>query len=509
MPKQLVRRLAIPFALILLVAGALALSGRSVLAQDAGSSIKLMESSVTSEFPEGYRIKVAAEAENEIKQIAVRMKIGQRTREVYEYMGDEGGEAAGGRGRTLELTPSKSVRAELFRWTNSTSNYIPPGTIITYNFDIEDMEGNQHKTEPEQFVYTDVRYEWKEVTDGLVTVAYHGPVEKRARDVLDTAKRTIDLISPIYGAVHEDPIRVSMYNNAAELVDAYPPRYGAIGHGVIVDGQAHTQEGLVMIEAGGRDALGTTSHEITHIIIHRATFNPRAQNMPSWLNEGLAEFGNLHATIGYDLALEFAVQNDRVLPIMFMRGQPSKGEDIIIFYGQARSIVRWLFRTYGRDKLTEFLSYLRRGNSLDRAFTRAYGGDRIEITNRWREEIGATSYEPPSDEIVKPTPVPQRTLGLYSLTPQAGVQTVGSGQADEPTATPEPTPTPQPTPEPLALAPASEPEKGDEEEELAPAAGSGCFAPAQSAGVLDLTGVAVVAGLAFLGVRRRVWPFGP
>ena len=71
------------------------------------------------------------------------MRIGQRTREVYEYMGDEGGEAAGGRGRTLELTPGKSVRAELFRWTNSTSNYIPPGTIITYNFDVEDVEGNQ------------------------------------------------------------------------------------------------------------------------------------------------------------------------------------------------------------------------------------------------------------------------------------------------------------------------------------------------------------------------------
>ncbi len=508
MPSALAKKAALLLALLLLVAGVFTLSNRTVAAQDAASSIKVTESSIVSEFPEGYRIKVAAEGGSDIKQIAVRMRIGQRTREVYEYMGDEGGEASGGRGRTLELTPSKSVRAELFRWTNSTSNYIPPGTIITYNFDVEDVDGNQYKTEPEQFVYTDVRYEWKEVTDGLVTVAYHGPVEKRARDVLDTAKRTIDLISPIFGAVHEDPIRISMYNNAAELVDAYPPRYGAIGHGVIVDGQAHTQEGLVMIEAGGRDALGTTSHEITHIIIHRATFNPRAQNMPSWLNEGLAEFGNLHATVGYDLALEFAVQNDRVLPIMFMRGQPSKGEDIIIFYGQARSIVRWLFRTFGREKLTEFMSYLRRGNSLDRAFTRAYGGDRIAITNMWREEIGAMPYEPPSNERVRPTPVPQRTLGLYSLTPQAGTQTVGSGQADEPTATPEaePTPTPEPTPEAVAMAPASEPEKADEE--LAPAPGSGCFAPAQSGGVLDLTGVAVVAGLAFLGAGRRVWAVG-
>jgi hypothetical protein len=507
MTFRLTRRLAPALALLLLVGGVFALSNHTVSAQDAASSIKVTESSITSEFPEGYRIKIAAEAENDIKQIAVRMRIGQRTREVYEYVGDEGSEE-GGRGRTLELTPGKSVRGELFRRTNSTSNYIPPGTIITYNFEVEDVAGNIFRTEPEQFVYVDVRYEWKEVTDDFVTVAYHGPVEKRARDVLDTAKRTIDLVSPIYGAVHEDPIRISMYNNAAELVDAYPPRYGAIGHGVIVDGQAHSQEGLVMVEAGGRDALGTTSHEITHIIIHRATFNPTAQNMPSWLGEGLAEFGNLHATIGYDLALEFAVQNDRVLPIMFMRGQPSKGEDIIIFYGQARSIIRWLYRSFGPDRLTEFLSHLKSGNSLDRAFTRAYGGDRVAITNMWREEIGAKLYEPPSGETAKPTPVPQRTLGLYSLTPQAGVQTVGSGQAEEPTATPEPepTPTPEATPEALAVAPVSEPQKADEEEDLAPAAGSGCFAPVQSAGVLDLTGVAVVAGLAFLGVRRRVWP---
>ena len=502
------KRLAAALALILFAGGAFLVTDRSVSAQDASSSIKVSESSIVSEFPEGYRIKVAAEGESDIKQIAVRMRIGQRSREVYEYMGDEGGEASGARGRTLELTPGKSVRAELFRWTNSTSNYIPPGTIITYNFDVEDVDGNVHKTEPEQFIYSDVRYEWKEVTDGLVTVAYHGPVEKRARDVLDTAARVIELISPIYGAVHRDPIRISMYNNAAELVDAYPPRYGAIGHGVFVSGQAHTQEGLVMVEAGGRDALGTTAHEVTHIIIHRATFNPRAQNMPSWLNEGLAEFGNIHATIGYDLALEFAVQNDRVLPIMFMRGQPSQGEDIIIFYGQARSVVRWLYRTYGPDKLNEFMSYIRRGQNLDRAFTNAYGGDRIAITNMWREEIGAKLYEPPSDERVKPTPVPQRTLGLYSLTPQAGVQTVGSGQADEPTATPEsePTPTPEPAPESLALAPATEADQPEGEDEVAPAAGSGCFAPVHSAGVLDLTGVAVVAGLAFLGVRRRFWP---
>ena len=205
MTFRLTRRLAPVLALLLLVGGVFALSNHTVSAQDAASSIKVTESSVTSEFPEGYRIKVATEAENDIKQIAVRMRIGQRTREVYEYMATRAAKRGEAGGRTLELTPGKSVRGELFRRTNSTATYIPPGTIITYNFEVEDVAGNIFRTEPEQFVYVDVRYEWKEVTDGLVTVAYHGPVEKRARDVLETAKRTIDLISPIFGAGARGP----------------------------------------------------------------------------------------------------------------------------------------------------------------------------------------------------------------------------------------------------------------------------------------------------------------
>lgn len=511
MTVDLARKLGPALGLLLLAGAMLVTSAQPVKAQKTTSvPIELVSSSITSEFPDAFRVKVEARGENDITQIALRMRIGQRTRGVYEYMGDEGGLVIGNRGRSLELTAGKNVKAELLWRTNSTANYIPPGTIITYNFEIDDSEGNRLETEREQFIYVDVRYDWKEVTDGFVTVMYHGPVEKRATDVLDTAARTVELISPIYGAVHEDPIRVTMYNNASELVDAYPPRFGAIGHGVIVDGQAHSEEGVVMVEAGGRDALGTTSHEITHIIVHRATFNATAQNMPSWLNEGLAEFGNMHQTVGYDLALEFAVNTDRVLPIMFMRGQPSKGEDIIIFYGQARSIVRWLVRTFGPDTMTEFLSYLKRGDTLDEAFTNAYGGDRVAVTNMWREAAGAIEYVPPSTETSKPTPVPQRTLGLFSLTPQAGVQTVGS-QESEPTATP--TPPPSPTPVTLAVnapesdaSPTPQPgtSEGDEEEKLTPAPGSGCFAPLHGAGALDLTGVAFIVGLAMIGVRRRV-----
>ena len=122
MPSSLAKKLALPFALLVLAVGLFALSDRAVSAQEASaSSIKVMEASITSEFPEGFRVKIAAEGENDIKQIALRMRIGQRTRGVYEYMGDEGGLVIGGRGRSLELTPGKSVRAELYWRTGSTT----------------------------------------------------------------------------------------------------------------------------------------------------------------------------------------------------------------------------------------------------------------------------------------------------------------------------------------------------------------------------------------------------
>ena len=477
----------------------IAVENQAFADQSTPNPIRLTSSSIVSEFPTGFRVKAEVQGTHDIVEIALRMKIGQRTRGVYEYMGDQGGLVVGGRGRTLELTPRKESKAELFWFTNSTSRYIPPGTIITYSFEIKDSESNILQSDDKEFVYLDARYEWAEVSKGDVTVAYHGPVKKRAEDVLQTVTSTLNIVSPILGAEQEDPVRVTIYNNAREIIDAYPPRYGAIGHGVIVDGQAHVKEGVLLLDAGGRDALGTASHEITHIIVHRATENTTGQGLPSWLGEGLAEFGNLHQTVAYDIALEFAIATDRILPIMFMRGQPSKGEDIIIFYGQARSVVRWLVVHFGPEKMQQFLALIKEGDDLDTAFIGAYGQDRVGITNLWRSTVGASEYIPPDTQTLKPTPVPQKALGLFSLTPQAGVTTIQSQEANTNEGGASPSP---------AANPANSSSSTVEEENQnpsTPSTGSGCFTTPQATGNLDLTVVGMLVGFVMLANRPRRW----
>ena len=461
-----------------------------------GEAITVVSTSVVSEFPEGIRFRVEVEGESEITQVAVRFRVGQRTRGAFDYLSFEAG--------TL-------VDSELFWRTNSLGRYIPPGTIVTYSFEIEDDQGNKFATEPAEFIYYDIRFEWKEVSEGPVTVSYHGPVKTRAGIILDAITQTLGHMGPLLGADTSIPIRVTMYNNVKEMLEALPPGSTTIRRELITEGQAFNSLGTLLVLGGGRGAKGTASHEVTHILTHRAS-NSVLGAVPAWLSEGLSEYGNINPGFSYDIALEFAMATRRLLPITSMRSMPGDPEAVIIFYGEASSIVRFMVAAYGPSRMRQLMEVLKGGTNIDSAIAQVYRVTRIELENQWREAIGAPDYLPPERERLKPTPIPRRAIQPFTLTPQAGSETVASLEVT-PTPTPEPTAEPTPTPEPVAVAisppestPVSEPAPGSAgpQEESAPTGGASCNAPGQfSAGLTDLTMPAFLLGLVGLGVRRR------
>ena len=200
----------------------------SVVAQ--GDDIRILSASVVSEFPEGMRYSIEVEGENEIEEISVRLKVGRNQNTAYEY---------------FESDQATLVESELFWRTGIRGRYIPPGTIITYYFLIKDTEGNELATEPAEFIYHDARFEWEEVTEGPVSVAYHGPVRRRAEIVLEAITDTIAFMGPLLGADTEAPIRVTMYNNVKEMLEALPPGSSTIRRELITEGQAFTDIGTL------------------------------------------------------------------------------------------------------------------------------------------------------------------------------------------------------------------------------------------------------------------------
>lgn len=501
-------------ALLLIAALAIAvptLFGSAAPIRAEGETIRIVSSTVTSEFPEGMRFRVDANSDNEISAIAVRFRIGQQTRGVYDYMDLSGGDL---------------VEGELFWRTNSSGRYIPPGTIITYNFEIEDTEANRLDTEPVEFIYQDARFEWEEVSEGPLTVAYHGPVKTRAESVLEAMLITLDFMGPVLGADTTEPIRTNMYNNVKEMLEALPPGSATIRRELITEGQAFVDIGTLLVLAG-RQSRGTASHEMTHILTHRAG-DSVFRNVPQWLDEGLSEYGNIEPGFSYDIALEFAIATDRLLPITSMPALPGTPEDVIIFYGQGRSIVRFMVDGFGPDKMRELMATLKSGKNVDDAIEEVYGMSRLDLENIWRRAVGAPELSlAERSERLEPTPIPRREILPFSLTPQAGGQTVAAmsddsseSSTEQPqeadTPTPEPTATSVPEPSvpeaPVPSTPAVE--DGGSASASDPSAESGetptggsCAVPVHGAPrVVETSFIAMLVGLVGLRFRRRFRP---
>lgn len=492
---------------VLLIAGCVLLLPFAAPARASSGGIALLSETVAGEFPDGIRFDLRLTSEADIQEIAARLRIGQRTFGEYEYLDIEQPDADG------------SVSASLFFRTDTAARYIPPGTIIRYNFEIEDVDGGRLDTDVQEFVYQDGRFEWDEVSDGIVTVAYHGPVRSRAESVLGAIQETLATMGPLLGAGVDEPISVTMYNNWPEMRSALPPTSATLRRELVTEGQAHSEEGVLLVLGGARRARGVAAHEVTHILVFRAGEGVLG-SVPSWLNEGLAEYGNIDPGESYSRALRYAIATDNLLPITAMRSQPGNPQDVIIFYGQARSIVRYMVDEFGEEKMRELMATLKGGRNIGNAVQLVYGVSLIELENMWRDRLGVSHRQAPSDASALPTAVPTPAIGLLSLDAlrAGGANPTAAPAETPPTATPQPSAAVQPPQQPTAASapqaaarqdtPAATPPPSDRESTTpdhdAPN-GGGCAAPRNRAnGVAEMSLLALVPGLAALAFRRRI-----
>ena len=514
----------------------LALTAVSLLSVSPASAdegdVDIVSSSITSEFPEGFRIKVEASADFEIESIAVRLKTGQQTHGAYDYLCQGEGAIEPADWICEKFETGKVVDGELFWRTNSLGRYIPPGTIITFSFEVQDAGGIVLETEPEQFIYHDARFEWVEVSDGPITVSYHGPVKTRAGNILQAMVDTLEVMGQLLGAETEEPIRVTMYNNVKEMMDALPPGSATLGRELITEGRAFSELGTLLVLGGGRLSEGTASHELTHILVYRAG-DSIFRSVPAWLNEGLAEYGNVQPGFSYDIALEFAIETGRLLPVTSMASLPGESSDVIIFYGQSRSLVRLLVQRFGPEKMKQLMATLKKGRNIDAALGEVYGLNRASLDNMWRDAIGTDRFVRSETEVSRPTPIPRRTILPFSFTPHPGAEQIASTSDDStptPEKTAEPTQEPEVSPIPVAAAVGEQGEAGaepegeetsavaldteavdaltpspkEEEAEEPASTGGGCNAtPNGASGASGATSAVLLLGLVGMGLGRR------
>ncbi|MCZ6539510.1 MAG: peptidase MA family metallohydrolase [Chloroflexi bacterium] len=505
-------RVEIAASLIALVAAAGAVvialgTATTPVSAQSKETIRVVSSGVTSEFPEGMRFRLVLESDLRIDDVRVTFEIGASRTTQYAYL-------------DLDQTSLPLVNGELFQRTNTNARYIPPGTMITYWFEITDENGETTLTDREDFRFDDARFEWDEVTLGAITILYHGPVRVRAERLAEAAVESLELMGPVTGAEIETQIVMTLYNNNAEMIEAVVARSLAASRELITEGQAFDSESVVLVLAGRSD-IGTATHEMTHILTARAAGS--RGSIPLWLNEGLAEYGNLDKTVSYQRYLEWAEGTDRLIPLKSLISFPGDPNLTLVAYGQGRSAVEFMIDEFGKEMMAQLLATLGTGIGIDASLQAVYDFDLQGFENRWREAIGAEPYiEPTPGPTPTPSAEPTPAYQLLTLPPESGQPSPEPGdgsdsgeaivKALQPTEVPEPTAPAAPAGAVDEESPNDQPDSseqpGPSEQQEQNASGGTCSSPVVgsvdgAAGVWLLAVVGLVASGRFRSRRRR------
>ena len=377
-----------------------------------GHEITVGHFGAESQFPDGIRFSIEASGPDEIDDIRVFFKkLGQTSRASY---------------RIVEFTPGTEISGDVTIPSGKSGEYIPPGTRIEYSFAVRDTAGRSHRTEDLVFIYLDPAFDWGQVSQGMITVFYnYQGIATRAQNILNVTQQTLDEMGPILGIEPRHPLHIVAYTRYRDMVKVLPPSSRAEREQLITQGLAFTNERVLLMLAG-QGYLSTAQHEFVHLLVADAAEGANSV-VPFWLNEGLAEYRNTRPSSDYDSALDRAIASGTVKPLWHIQSKGGTPRDIIVAYGQGKSVVGYLISTYGPEKMAALFPALANTFDIDAALQEVYGFDQWGLDADWRAFKGLPPLPPPeetgapAENVVQPV---ERAASEPRVTPVPGVAPV-------------------------------------------------------------------------------------
>lgn len=333
----------------------------------AADGLRVLESRVEVDFPMKVNFSLAAASDTDISDIRLhytvdRMRHAEVISEVY-----------------LEFEPSAQVDAR-WSWDMRKTGGLPPGSGLSYWWTVEDASGSKLETEPTPVQVNDIRYPWRSLSEGLLTLYWYEGDEAFARELMATAQQALVRLASYAGAELESPADIYIYAKSEDLLGAmiFPQEW--------TGGVAYTRFSTIAIGISPGDldwGKRAMAHELTHLVIHQVVFNPY-NDLPTWLDEGLAVYAEGPPEPVFVNLLVEAINEDRLITVRSLSSPFSAyAEESLLAYAQSYSLVDFLINNYGQSRMLELLNTFREGSGYDEAIETVYGFDMDGLNELW------------------------------------------------------------------------------------------------------------------------------
>jgi hypothetical protein len=262
---------------------------------------------------------------------------------------------------------------------------LPPGAEIKYWWTIEAQSGDKLITPAQIVQFDDFRYSWQKFNKEKLTILWYKGNQSFAEELMTSALEALERLAKDTGVYPEKRITTYVYASSKDLQGAmvFPREW--------TGGTAYTDYGIVAIGVSpdnldwGTRAL---AHELGHSVIHQITYSPYGNVLPIWLDEGLAMHAEGELDPYMEEWLEKAIANDRLISIRSLSSPFSAIPEVaFISYAESQSVVDFLIRNYGKEKIFKLLMIFKEGARCDEALTRVYGFDQDGLEQLWRQSL--------------------------------------------------------------------------------------------------------------------------
>lgn len=264
---------------------------------------------------------------------------------------------------------------------------LAPFTTVTYWWQLQTAGGEQIRLPEQSFVYADNQFEWHNLAQGNTIVYWTGEENNLGQIALDVVAEARLHLQDFVSAPGELPLSIYIYPTSADLRAAL-----RLTGRDWVGAHAAPELGIVLVTAvnirtAATDLRQSLPHEMLHFYLYQV-LRGNYQNVPVWLNEGLATLVEITPRPAYEAVLAAAVVNQTTIPLhQLCTTLPAGDEQTLLAYAQSLSLVQYIQTTYGNQNLRDLLAAYADGADCQTGVERVLSLTLAELNQAWLRDL--------------------------------------------------------------------------------------------------------------------------
>jgi hypothetical protein len=342
----------------------------------AQSAIEVLRSEAISDFPHQIEFLLTAESRN------------APITEVQLLYGATRSEAL----TIVDVPVAAAQRVQAQHTLNTRVYYSPPGTAMTFRWQIRDAAGGEYTSPAQTFFVHDERHRWNERTLGNLTIYWYRGGDAFGDALEGAAQRSLDVLRTEIGAELANPVRIYVYPSTEDMRSALQSNEVEW-----VGGQAWPGLGVIVaaIEPNNlNEVRRIIPHELSHQVLSQATDNPYG-GVPLWFDEGLAVRVQETRDSDFDGLIDRAAREGRLIPLQALASSfPADPAQARLSYAQSRDVVEYIISVFGAAAVQDLVAAFREALPVDVALQTALNRSVDELDAEWRATLPRAELQP-------------------------------------------------------------------------------------------------------------------